>query len=193
METKTAVREAVDRYVTVSTGKVLSSGVIITTGVVMTCFHSLSVDSETQVDGVVAEVLAVDTVHDLALLSVTTKEVSLVKLGKGALGEVVFLVGNPMGINGALLFGRVCLKSNLRVISDIHGMPGVSGSGLFNLDGELVGLNNSVIGQKHIGSWLLVALPTELMFKILGNVFRILPATAEDVEKYGQVHEEEAA
>jgi len=174
------------RYVSIDTKKAIGSGVILVTNFVLTCFHNLYVDSGIKVGKEEAEIVDVDPLHDLTLLMVKTKELERVILNKAGLGEVVFSFGNPMGLDGALLFGRVVFKTDQRVISDIHGQPGVSGSGLFNLQGELLGINHSVIGKKHIGSWLLCATPSENMGKILSDVFEVVPATAEEVEMYAQ-------
>lgn len=183
---KVVVRNVMNRYVNIETKNAIGSGITLVTSFILTCFHNLGIDSEIKVNGVVAEIVDVDPIHDLTLLAVPTEEFDQIVLGIACLGEPVFSVGNPMGLSGALLFGRVVFKTDKRVITDIHGQPGVSGSGLFNLDGELLGINNSVLGKKHIGSWLTIATPSENMSKILSNIFHIVIPTIEEVEKYGE-------
>lgn len=185
MDIKKVVDEAISRYVTVTIGdEGFASGVIIANNVVLTCFHCIHAGNTEKVDGVEAEIIAVDPLHDLALLSVKTKEVKIVKVGSAALGQVVISVSNPTGMEGTLLFGRVCYLDGKRVVHDMHIQPGSSGSGLFNLQGEMVGVNQKGIDN---GSWLSVALPSELMKKILSRVVHIVTASTEEVKKYGTI------
>ena len=180
-----AVKNAQKRFVVVETKSNSGSGVIIATGIVMTCFHCLHTDSEIKVNDKDAEVVAVDAMHDLVLLSVETEDVETVELGQVSLGEQILSVANPMSMSGALLFGRVIFLTDKRIVHDIHGTPGVSGSGLFNFKGELAGINHSVLGTKHIGSHFTIAIPAEKFQKIISQVFHIVQPTEDEVEKYG--------
>ena len=189
MPTKMAVSDAFRRFVVTETKSSASSGVVIITGVVLTCFHSLKVDSGIKVNGKEADIIAVDPLHDIALLQVETEECELVTLGEVDLGELVFSVGNPLNFPGALMFGHVCFQTDKRIVHDMHGAPGVSGSGLFNSRGELVGVNHSVAGNKHIGSWFTQAVPVLEMRNLLSKVFGIIQPTMEEVQKYGAPNE----
>ena len=190
MATRLVVQDAVKRFVTTKAGGCTGSGVIITTGVVMTCFHCLRVDNGILVNDFEADIIAVDPKHDLMLVTAPTEPIDTVRLGTVGLGELVFSVCNPLDYAGALMFGHVCHITDAKVLTDIHGMPGISGSGLFNSKGELVGINHSVIGVKHIGSWMTCAVPSEQMQDILTKVFNIIQPTSEEVQKYGVPGEE---
>lgn len=184
-----AVKNASERFVVTESGKSIGSAVIVTTGCVLTCFHTISVDNGISINGIEADIIAVDPKHDLALLSVPTKERKTISLANACLGETVFSVGNPHGFSGALLFGRVCFLDENRVFTDQHGAPGISGAGLFNLEGELVGVVGSVIGTKNCGNWFTIAIPTKNMMDILAKVFAITQPTPEEVAKYGKTEE----
>ena len=190
MSIKTIVQGVMDRYVAIETKNAIGSGIILMTSFVLTCFHCLKVDSSISVNGKEAEIVDIDPINDLTLLAIQTEEFEQIPMGEASLGEPVFSIGNPMGLDGALLFGRVVFRTDKRVIHDMHGQPGISGSGLFNFEGELIGINSSVIGQKHIGSWLTIATPSENMGKILSNIFlsnifQVIQPTLEEIEKYG--------
>lgn len=190
MTLEQAVNNADSRYVPLNAGGAIASGVIIGTGFVLTCFHSLRVDNGIKVGDVEAEIIGVDPAHDLALLEVPTIEVEAITLGSVFKGESVFSIGNPHGLSGALLFGRVVFLDDKKILHDMHGAPGISGSGLWDCAGELVGINHSVIGQKHIGNWLTASVPAFHLQKILRSVFRIAQPTDEEIAKYGVVNEE---
>jgi S1-C subfamily serine protease len=190
MTLKTAVDYAVQRYVKVDTQQCAGSGVVIATTCVMTCFHCLHVNSDIHVDGEPAEVIAVDAANDLCLLTCKTVEVDNILLGDAGLGRHVFTVANPMNLSGAILFGQVIWESNKKIVTDIHATSGVSGAGLYNFDGELVGLIHSVMGMKHFGAGYGVATPAELFQKILSTVFHIVAPIADEVQKYGVANEE---
>lgn len=186
-----AVKNAVRRFVTTEAGSSEGSGVIITTGIVMSCFHSLHVDNGIKVNDVEAEIIAVDPVSDLVLLSLETEEIETIRLGDIGIGQNVLTIGNPMGLSGALLFGRVIWINEKQIIHDMHGSPGISGSALFNYEGEMIGLNHSVLGAKNIGSHYTVAVPSEKMKKILSKIFNIVQPTTEEVQKYGNGGQDE--
>ncbi|MEM4433637.1 MAG: trypsin-like peptidase domain-containing protein [Thermosphaera sp.] len=112
------------------------------------------------IDGYVtrAEVLAVDTAKDLALLG-TDEHVSPLKMGdsgKLRVGEIVFAIGSPlgmfqhtvtMGVVSAL--GRTIVGENIiledLIQTDAAINPGNSGGPLINLEGEAVGVTTAII------------------------------------------------
>jgi S1-C subfamily serine protease len=190
MTLKTAVDYAMQRYVKVDTEQCAGSGVVIATSCVLTCFHCLRVNSVVGVNDEPAEVIAVDPTNDLCLLACKTVEVDNIRLGDAGLGRHVFTVANPMNLSGALLFGQIIWESNMRIVTDIHATSGVSGAGLYNFDGELVGLIHSVMGMKHFGAGYGVATPALWFQKILSTVFHIIAPTADEVQKYGAPDEE---
>lgn len=186
MSPTTAVANASKRYVATDAGKCIGSGIVIATGCVLTCFHTLAVDNGISINGIEAEVMAIDTKHDLALLSVPTVECGAITLAEACLGESVLSVGNPHGFSGALMFGRVCFIDDNRVFTDMHGSPGISGAGLYDLNGDLIGVVCSVIGSKNCGNWFTVAIPSKNLVGILAKVFAIAQPTPEEVAKYAK-------
>src|SRR6266702_2938862 len=141
----------------------LGSGFIIDpSGIVVTNNHVIADADEVTVilnDGtrLKAEILGRDTKVDLALLRVKTeKPLSAVQFGdsdKLRLGEWVVAIGNPFSLGGTVTAGIVSARNR-----DINSGPydnyiqtdapinrGNSGGPLFNLDGEVVGINTAII------------------------------------------------
>jgi serine protease Do len=141
----------------------LGSGFIIDpSGIVVTNNHVISEADEVTVilnDGsrLKAEVIGRDQKTDLALLRVKPdKPLKAVKFGESdklRLGEWVIAIGNPFSLGGSVTAGIVSARNR-----DINSGPydnyiqtdaainrGNSGGPLFNLDGEVVGVNTAII------------------------------------------------
>ena len=141
----------------------LGSGFIIDpSGIVVTNNHVIADADEITVilnDGtrLKAELLGKDTKVDLAVLKVKSdKPLSSVKFGdsdKLRLGEWVIAIGNPFSLGGTVTAGIVSARNR-----DINSGPydnyiqtdaainrGNSGGPLFNLNGEVVGINTAII------------------------------------------------
>ena len=141
----------------------LGSGFIIdAAGIVVTNNHVIADADEITVilnDGtrLKAELVGKDTKIDLALLRVKSeKPLKAVKFGdsdKLRLGEWVVAIGNPFSLGGTVTAGIVSARNR-----DINSGPydnyiqtdaainrGNSGGPLFNLDGEVIGVNTAII------------------------------------------------
>lgn len=153
-------------------GSYLGAGVFISpTGHVLTCAHlfthpgikAISVTLYND-DTYEAELLAKDVKKDLALLKITPfdlkkskwvpTEVPYARIldpRKLVVGQEVIAIGNPEGLAFSVCHGII---SNLYMdIGEFYNLtqadvminPGNSGGPLFNLDGQLVGINNLVV------------------------------------------------
>src|SRR5213078_3951475 len=141
----------------------LGSGFIIdSAGIVVTNNHVISEADEITVilnDGarLKAELIGKDQKTDLALLRVKPdKPLKAVKFGdseKLRLGEWVIAIGNPFSLGGSVTAGIVSARNR-----DINSGPydnyiqtdaainrGNSGGPLFNLNGEVIGVNTAII------------------------------------------------
>jgi serine protease Do len=106
-----------------------------------------------------AEVKGRDPNTDIALIKITPAEqLPAVQFGdsdKLRVGEWVFAIGNPFGLDHTVTAGIVSAKG--RVIgsgpydnfiqTDASINPGNSGGPLFNLNGEVVGINTAIVAQ----------------------------------------------
>jgi len=141
----------------------LGSGFIIdASGIVVTNNHVIADANEITViltDGtrLKAELVGRDTKVDLAVLRVKSdKPLKAVKFGdsdKARLGDWVVAIGNPFGLGGTVTTGIVSARN--RDISDnSYGQyiqtdaainKGNSGGPLFNLQGEVIGVNTAIL------------------------------------------------
>jgi serine protease Do len=141
----------------------LGSGFIIdSSGIVVTNNHVIADANEFTViltDGtrLKAELVGRDTKVDLAVLRVKSdKPLKSVKFGdsdKARLGDWVVAIGNPFGLGGTVTTGIVSARN--RDISDnSYGQyiqtdaainKGNSGGPLFNLQGEVIGVNTAIL------------------------------------------------
>jgi serine protease Do len=113
---------------------------------------------------VAAKVVAVHPKVDLALLKITPPyPLPKARIGDAAgvqVGEWVMAIGNPYGLGSTLTKGIVSAKGRFLglgpdddfIQTDAPINPGNSGGPLFNLAGEVIGVNTAVIGEgKGIG------------------------------------------
>ena len=110
----------------------------------------------------VEKVLGKDPKTDLALLKVTPKrplaQVPFGSSGKLKVGDWVMAIGNPFGLGGSVSVGIISAKQR-----DINTGPyddflqtdaainkGNSGGPLFNMDGEVIGVNTAIISPSGV-------------------------------------------
>jgi serine protease Do len=141
----------------------LGSGFIIdTSGIVVTNNHVIADADEINVimnDGtkIKAELVGVDKKTDLAVLKFKpVKPLIAVKFGdsdKLRLGEWVIAIGNPFSLGGTVTAGIVSARNrdiasgpyDNYIQTDAAINRGNSGGPLFNLDGEVIGVNTLII------------------------------------------------
>ncbi len=161
----------------------LGSGVIISEdGYVLTNNHVVEKATEIKVkldDGKEydAKVIGRDPKTDVALLKVDAikdfpKPAKLGDSDKVKVGDWVMAVGNPFGLGHTVTLGIISAKG--RVIgagpyddflqTDAAINPGNSGGPLFNMNGEVVGINTAIIAQ---GQGIGFAIPINLIKSLL--------------------------
>jgi serine protease Do len=166
----------------------LGSGFIIDAGgIVVTNNHVISDADEVNVilnDGakLKAEVIGRDQKTDLALLRVKTEHpLRAVKFGdsdKLRLGEWVIAIGNPFSLGGTVTAGIVSARNR-----DINSGPydnyiqtdaainrGNSGGPLFNLDGEVIGVNTAIISPSGGSIGIGFAVPSKTVVGVIDQL-----------------------
>lgn len=144
-------------------GRFLGSGVYISKrGHVLTAAHLFSMDKMTGItvcdyQGTCtgAELLYKEDNKDLALLKSGFDDTPVAKLAdprKLKVGQEVLAIGNPLGLNNSVCHGIISALYRDEIggmynmtQSDTMINPGNSGGPLFNLNGELVGINSSIV------------------------------------------------
>ena len=185
------VKQIGEAVVQVRTPEGLGSGFFINAdGYLITNFHviegetEISVEVYHQKDGQLdretykqVKIIAINKFHDLALLKIEDKNApkfKFVTLGNSdalSVGDAVFAVGSPLGLERTVTQGIVSTKTrqlegNLYLQTSTQINPGNSGGPLFNLAGEVVGVTNMKI---TFGEGLAFAIPVELVKSFLDH------------------------
>jgi len=163
-----------------------------------------------------AQIIGRDPKTDLALIKIKVENtIPAARLGdsdKLRVGDWVVAIGNPFGLGSTITAGIVSAKG--RVIgagpydnfiqTDASINPGNSGGPLFNLDGEVIGINTAIVapsgGNVGIGFAIPINMAKSVMpqLKEKGKVIRgwlgvsIQVVTQEIKEKFGLKTEEGA-
>src|SRR5947209_275740 len=167
----------------------LGSGFIVdTSGIVVTNNHVIADADEINVimnDGtkIKATLVGVDKKTDLAVLKFTPppKPLVAVKFGdsdKLRLGEWVIAIGNPFSLGGTVTAGIVSARNR-----DINSGPydsyiqtdaainrGNSGGPLFNLDGEVIGVNTLIISPSGGSIGIGFAVPSKTVVGVVDQL-----------------------
>ncbi len=163
----------------------LGSGFILTEdGYIVTNNHV--VEKATDIDVILedgakydAKVIGKDTKTDVALLKINPKQkLPAVTLGDSdnlEIGDWVIAVGNPFGLGHTVTVGIVSAKGRSLglgayddfIQTDAAINPGNSGGPLFNLEGQVVGVNTAIIaGGQGIG----FAIPIDLAKNVINQL-----------------------
>jgi serine protease Do len=105
-----------------------------------------------------AKVIGQDEKSDVAVLKIDAKDLPTVKLGNPEqleVGEWVVAIGSPFGFENSVTQGIVSAKGRTLpdgsyvpfIQTDVAINPGNSGGPLFNLDGEVVGINSQIYSR----------------------------------------------
>lgn len=129
-----------------------------------TCEVMVKTAGSTQVLG--ARVVKIDTGRDLALLSVDkpTKNSVLLANRKLETGETIFTIGAPGHLQGTVTKGIVSntgIETKATpgtILYDVTVLPGSSGGGVFNENGDLAGIIRATISTSNSGNTLAVGI-----------------------------------
>ena len=130
----------------------------------------------------VDKVIGKDTKADLALLKVTPKKPLIdVKFGSSdtlEVGDWVLAIGNPFGLGGSVSVGIISAKSR-----DINSGPyddylqtdaainkGNSGGPLFNMNGDVVGVNTAIISPTGGSIGIGFAVPSDTVVAVVNQL-----------------------
>ena len=143
----------------------LGSGFIIDAkGIVVTNNHVIqdSDDIIVRVNGdkeYKAKIIGADPLSDLAVLEIESDDKFIpVKFGdsdKARIGDWVIAIGNPFGLGGTVTSGIISARNRTIGLSryedyiqtDASINQGNSGGPLFNMDGDVIGINTAILGQ----------------------------------------------
>jgi serine protease Do len=161
----------------------LGSGFIISAdGYVLTNAHVVDAADEVVVKlddkrEFKARVIGADRLTDVALLKIEAGGLPTVKIGdpsKLRVGEWVFAIGSPFGLEQTVTAGIVSAKGRSLpdenyvpfIQTDVAINPGNSGGPLFNMKGEVVGINSQIYSRSGGYMGLAFSIPIDLAFDI---------------------------
>ncbi len=123
------------------------------------------------------KVLGSDPKTDIAVVKIEAKDLPVLKMGnsdKLKVGEWVAAIGSPFGLDNTVTAGIVSAKSRKLpddqfvpfIQTDVAVNPGNSGGPLFNMDGEVVGINSQIFSTSGGFMGLSFAIPIDLALEI---------------------------
>jgi len=128
-----------------------------------------------------AKVLGADKRTDVALIKIEAGNLPVAKLGDSTrlkVGEWVVAIGSPFGLENTVTAGIVSAKGRSLshenyvpfIQTDVAINPGNSGGPLFNMKGEVVGINSQIYSRSGGSMGLSFAIPIDLAMDIQGQL-----------------------
>ena len=165
------------------------SGFILKSNYILTNFHVVEDATEVVVSlsdrrEYKAEVVGVDPLSDLAVLQVGGKDLPYVNVGnsdKLNVGDWVIAIGSPFSFDFSVTAGIVSAKgrsiqnNNIGnyvpfLQTDVAINPGNSGGPLFNLDGDVVGINSQIYSRSGGYQGLAFAIPINVALDVADQI-----------------------
>ena len=124
-----------------------------------------------------AKVLGVDRQTDVAVIKIDATDLPTVVMGNSAdtkVGEWVLAIGSPFGFENSVTAGIVSAKARALpdeslvpfIQTDVAVNPGNSGGPLFNMKGEVIGINSQIFSETGGFQGLSFAVPSEIAVKV---------------------------
>ena len=128
-----------------------------------------------------AKVIGSDKRTDVALIKIDAKNLPAVKLGNAEntrVGEWVAAIGAPFGFENTVTAGIVSAKSRALpdeslvpfIQTDVAINPGNSGGPLFNLSGEVIGINSQIYSRTGGFMGLSFAIPIDVAMRVADQI-----------------------
>jgi serine protease Do len=128
-----------------------------------------------------AKVIGTDARTDVAVLKITAQNLPAVKLGNPdalRVGEAVAAIGSPFGFENSVTAGIVSAKGRSLpsesyvpyIQTDVAINPGNSGGPLFNLKGEVVGINSQIYSRSGGYQGVSFAIPIDVAMEVVSQL-----------------------
>jgi len=131
-----------------------------------------------------AKVLGADPYSDIAVLKIESpKNFKTVKFGnsdKARVGDWVVAIGNPFGLGGTVTSGIISARNRDIILTryddfiqtDASINQGNSGGPLFNMDGDVIGINTAIISPSGASSGIGFAIPANYASTIIDQLIK---------------------
>jgi len=134
-----------------------------------------------------ARVVGVDRRTDVALIKISGSGLPTVRIGDSSQAKVgawVAAIGSPFGFENSVTAGIISAKARVLpdenyvpfLQTDVAVNPGNSGGPLFNMNGEVIGINSQIYSRTGGYMGLSFAIPIEVAMKV-----------KDDLQKFGKV------
>ena len=153
------------QYVTEGAGSgviITAGGVIVTNNHVIEGADEIIVKTRTGLE-YTATLIATDELSDIAVIKIEVEGLKAATFGNSdqlKVGQTAIAIGNPLGSLGGTVTEGIISATGRRIYVEGTPMtllqttaainPGNSGGGLFNLDGELIGIVNAKMSEEGI-------------------------------------------
>ena len=165
------------------------SGFIVSSdGYILTNAHVVRDADEVEVKLIdkrkfMAKVIGADDRTDVAVIKITASSLPAVKLGDPAklrVGEAVAAIGSPFGFENSVTAGIVSAKGRSLpsesyvpyIQTDVPINPGNSGGPLFNMKGEVVGINSQIYSRSGGYQGVSFAIPIDVAMEVADQLKR---------------------
>jgi serine protease Do len=129
----------------------------------------------------VAKLIGSDKRSDIALLKIDATDLFVARMGSSEslkAGEWVLAIGSPFGFDHSVTAGIVSAKGRSLpsdnyvpfIQTDVAINPGNSGGPLFNMDGQVVGVNSQIYSRTGGYMGLSFAIPIEVALKVVDQL-----------------------
>jgi len=129
-----------------------------------------------------AELIGTDPVSDIAVLKIKAKQsfpfVKLANSDKARVGDWVVAIGNPFGLGGTVTTGIIsAINRDIHmgrydnfIQTDASINQGNSGGPLFNLDGEVIGINSAIYSNSGGSVGIGFAIPSNFAKNVIDQL-----------------------
>jgi len=168
----------------------LGSGVIVSEdGYIVTNNHVIEKAQEIKVllsnkRDYKAKLIGADPKTDIAVIKIEAKGLTALAWGDSnslKVGEIVFAIGNPFGLNQTVTMGVISAVGRANVgIADYEDFiqtdaainPGNSGGALLNARGELVGINTAIVSRTGGYQGIGFAVPSSMSKQVMDSLMK---------------------
>lgn len=195
----TAVKKSAPAVVCIQTARseknqdTLGSGIIFDpAGHILTNYHVIKDAQEIKVklaDGrsSIANIIGTDADTDLAVLKIELDNVPVIKFGNSnalQVGDIVLAIGNPLGLNNTVTQGIISAIGSLAeqdsktdgleniIQTDATINLGNSGGALVDTNGNLIGINSSVLSSITASNGIGFAIPSATAIKVAQSLIQ---------------------
>ena len=130
-----------------------------------------------------AKVVGADKQSDVAVLKIDAKDLPTVKIGdprQSKVGQWVVAIGSPYGFDNTVTSGIISAKARSLpdenytpfIQTDVPVNPGNSGGPLFNMQGEVIGINSMIYSRTGGFQGLSFAIPIDEAIKVKDDLVK---------------------